>query len=321
MHRVQAAGAPARAVQYAKTYSRPWNTKVVVQLRPGIKEPKVKRLFLVLGLTACSPGLRYTVDEANDIFKPKGNRDRNFTQGLQFSADKDEDGVNRRWHVRQIFYTPYNKRLRDPIPTERPYAGALTAGYTKTTYPKLNERVSSGFEYGIVGPYAFAEETQKGVHKLLGQLYPLGWDHQLKNEPILNYSYRRERTLNQWLVVGDGYDLGNMFTQTDTFFRLQSGDTGYLRPMWPRLDKRQDTPFRFTPFFEVRNRIVARNIFLDGNSFDSSRGVEKYPIVFEGSLGFNIEIRDISFRYTYTKMSEEYVTGDKASFGELQIRW
>lgn len=278
----------------------------------------MRAALLIFFLTACTPGLHWTIDEANDIFKPKGNNDRNFTQGLQVSADRDDGTVNRRWYARQIFYTPAHKRLRNPIPTERPYAGSLSAGYTKTEYGDAFSASRTDFEFGLVGPYSFAEPTQKGIHKVLGQLYPMGWDHQISTEPIFRYGKRTERLLQKYLVGIKGYDLGNMFTQGYSGLRIQTGQFRHLQ-MWPRI--KRPAEFEVNIFTEVKNRVVAHNIFLDGNSFGSSRRVEKYPVVFEWSVGVDTTIQGCLVRYTYTKMTAEYLTGDRASFGEIQIRW
>lgn len=280
-----------------------------------IKKSLSKLLLLVL--VGCSSDLTWTLDEANDFFKYKGNNDRNFTQGLQISASREDGSVNRRWHARQIFYTPNNKRLRDPIPTERPYAGALLAGYTKTVTEPGGKNSSSGFEFGCVGQCSGAEQTQREFHKLLGQYYPLGWSHQLHNELIFQSHYSHQQMVlgNPHLLFKRGYDVGNMFTQYWFAGRFQSEES--IPIMWPRT-YRSSSAFQYFGYYaEVLSRIVARNIFLDGNTDNSSRSVSKFPVVFEGRIGLRIG----NFTYTLVKLSPEFVNGDAASFGEIQLTW
>jgi len=42
---------------------------------------------------------------------------------------------------------------------------------------------------GVVGPASLAVPVQKRFHKMIGADRPMGWDHQLPNEPVLNVDY------------------------------------------------------------------------------------------------------------------------------------
>lgn len=270
----------------------------------------MKYIALIFFLVGCTD-LTWRLNEANDFFKPVGNNDRNFTQGLQISATKTDGTNSSEWYARQIFYTPSHKRLSDPISTERPYAGALLGGKTTTDVDASGTKNIRSYELGIVGPYAFAEQAQRVVHTLIGQDYPLGWDHQLGTEPVFQYRVATESAGN--LVVKRGYDIGNMFTQYWFGARVQTGDVNSPGPMWPRIKRQPNAVF----FAEILTRLVARNIFLDGNTFRSSRSVDKYPAVIEGRLG--VKYGPVS--YTFIKMSPEFVSGEAASFGEVEVTW
>lgn len=270
----------------------------------------MKYLAIIVFLVGCSD-LTWRLNEANDFFKLAGNNDRNFTQGLQIAATKTDGTGSREWYARQIFYTPNHKKLSNPLPSERPYAGALLGGTTTTEYDTSGTKNIRSYEFGIIGPYAFAEQAQRVVHTLIGQEYPLGWDHQLRNEPVFQYRTSSESAGN--FAIKKGYDVGNMFLQYWFGARIQTGENSSPGPMWPRLK----LPSKPIFFAEIITRLVARNIFLDGNTVQQSRSVDKYPAVLEGRVG----VKYGSMTYTFIKMTPEFVSGDAASFGEIEITW
>jgi hypothetical protein len=76
-------------------------------------------------------------------------------------------------------------------------------------------------------------------------------------------------------------------------------------------------------FAGVDARAVARNIFLDGNTFKDSRSVEKKPYVTDLSYGFGV-VKD-SFQMTFTRVvrSREFETlpQNNSDFGSVTLSW
>lgn len=91
----------------------------------------------------------------------------------------------------QNMYTPSDTSRSDLIGDDRPYAGwtyFATAFHTRSS-----ERMDTiELQLGLVGPQAYAEETQSAVHDLRNLHRAKGWDHQLKNEPGLAAIYERK---------------------------------------------------------------------------------------------------------------------------------
>ena len=94
--------------------------------------------------------------------------------------------------IGQVIQTPDDLSRHDLIKDDVPYAGALTL---QATWYAFNDDEFRGFEItaGVAGPLSLAEQTQKRVHKLIGSPDPKGWDHQLKNEPLINFNYMRKK--------------------------------------------------------------------------------------------------------------------------------
>jgi hypothetical protein len=73
-------------------------------------------------------------------------------------------------------------------------------------------------------------------------------------------------------------------------------------------------------FLGVDTRFVARNLFLDGNSFESSRSVSKKNIVGDLVMGAAVVFGHARMAFTHVVRSREYATqtGDD-QFGAVDI--
>ena len=120
----------------------------------------------------------------------------------------------------QQTFTPNDTEARALVKNDRPYAGWLYGG---VSFISKNESVLDTLEvqFGVVGPWSLAEESQRLVHDIRNLKSPQGWDNQLNNEPGLELIYehkRRELRSSNATVVGydmlthAGGALGNVFT-------------------------------------------------------------------------------------------------------------
>jgi hypothetical protein len=204
--------------------------------------------------------------------------------------------------IGQNIYTPLNIATPTPLATDRPYGGWLYTGVSllQDTEMQTHHRLEN-FEIllGVVGPASLAAETQRAWHSAWNVTTPRGWGSQLKNEPGLVISYERKwrfqhKLGNSGLAVDAipeiGGTVGNVFTYAEGGGLLRFGQNlgadygpSRIRPAlsgtgW--FDKDQMTSNLGWYFFAgVQGRAVARNIFLDGNSFTSSASVDKENFV------------------------------------------
>jgi hypothetical protein len=128
--------------------------------------------------------------------------------------------------VGQNMATPDDLEDPDIILDDTPYLGMLAA---ESSWIAFNDTRFTGYALtiGLVGEYSFAEEVQTGIHSLIDATEPMGWEHQLDNEPIVNFYYMKKRKL--WNKPSfDGafnFDLavGNFLTGVDAGFEMQFG--------------------------------------------------------------------------------------------------
>lgn len=224
--------------------------------------------------------------------------------------------------IGQSMFTPDRISATTANPDDRPYAGWLygSIGVVSDTGKTLDNMVLT---LGVVGPLSHAQQTQHFVHKVVDSPQARGWDHQLKNEPGVMLTYERKwRDLygaSAFGLQGDivphaGANLGNINTSASVGTTLRVGydlpaDYGppRIRPSLPGSDFFMPTQRLSGYFFTtVEGRAVARDIFLDGNTFQDSPHVDKKPFVGSLQVGAAMTYEAWRFSYTHVFMSKQF---------------
>lgn len=245
----------------------------------------------------------------------------------------------------QQMFTPTDIANRALITDDRPYAGWLYGGlsFVQRSSDALD---SLGLHVGVVGPWALAEEAQDLVHEIRGIPTANGWNHQLENEPGLVLSYERR---DRWFVGGwqggPGCDFitnasaaaGNVQTYLSAGAELRVGwnlpadfGTATIRPggevsTFASFDTRgtgQVPALGFHVFAGVNGRLVARDIFLDGNSFADSHAVDKRNVVGDYLLGASLTVRRARIFYAQNFRTREFEGQRRPhNFGSINLSW
>ncbi|CAN8139343.1 hypothetical protein THIOSC15_1450001 [uncultured Thiomicrorhabdus sp.] len=70
----------------------------------------------------------------------------------------------------------------------------------------------------------------------------------------------------------------------------------------------------------MEGQVIARNIFLDGNSFVESRSVVKNPLVADAQLGLVFDWKEFRIGYTHVFRTKEFKSQrNHSNFGSLTI--
>lgn len=294
-----------------------------------------------------------TVMFENDLFS---SHDGHYTNGIGFVWVPDRGTPTPGWAERlatllpwfpsggelrhgyafgQNMYTPDSIDQSDPPSTERPYAGWLYGnfGVGRVSDRQLDLLIAT---VGVVGPDSGAEQTQKAVHRIFGANQPQGWSTQLHNELGVGLTYERmwRGEEHRSPISGRAFDIspyaggtvGNVYTYADTGVLLRYGnrlpkDFGPPRIQPALLGSGEFFPsesFNWYLFAGVEGRYVARNIFLDGNTFRDSRSVDKKNWVGDAQFGIVLDWQTFRVTYTHVRRTREFTTqGHEDSFGAL----
>jgi hypothetical protein len=257
-----------------------------------------------------------------------------FAHGLPFFASDGD--VRTDYQLAQNIFTPSNTSLVTPDPTDRPYAGYLYfgLGLLSNSDTHLDQ---AQLQLGVIGPASLAEDSQNWVHGIIGDAKAAGWPHQLRDEPVANIFYERSWKLipprSLFGVFFDfephaGFALGNAYDYINAGAMLRAGinlpdDFGP-----PRLEPSLPGSNFFEPngalsayvFGGVDGRVVGRNIFLDGNSFQPSPSVDKRILVGDVQVGAALQLGGARLSFTHVFRTKEFGTQPSADqFGSVNL--
>lgn len=245
--------------------------------------------------------------------------------------------------IGQNMYTPEEIERAALITDDRPYAGWTYAG---VSFHSKNQKILDTVELqaGIVGPASQAEPIQKFVHRVVNSPKPRGWDHQLRNEPGLAIIFERKLRLFSKESVGGwgadgipfaGLSLGNIQTYANAGIEFRVGlrlprdfGSSLIRPAGdtsapaaqddPRLAGRESLGWHL--FGSANGRAVARDIFLDGNTFRDSHSVGKKYFVLDLAAGLCVTAGRFKFTYAYAVRTKEFKDQRRHdSFGAVSV--
>lgn len=262
--------------------------------------------------------LAWTTGPANNLDWAVG-----LARMLPFFAKDGE--VRMTYSIGQTIYTPSDITLPNPPLDQRPYAGFLYGGIG------VIDRSGTGIDQlqvqlGVIGPASLARESQTFVHRIINDRKPLGWHYQLRDEPALNITYEHSWRWRAPSILGFQFDLdphiggavGNVYDYVNAGAMARFGwnvpdDYGPIRidPSSPGsnfFERGENGPIGAYVFAGFDGRAVARNIFLDGNSFETSRSVSKKPLVGDLQFGAAITLGGTRITYTHVIRSKEFDT-------------
>ena len=163
---------------------------------------------------------------------------------------------------------------------------------------------------GITGPLSQAANVQTWWHRQQGIRLPRGWDHQLRNEPGVmargEMRWRLGSGHHADLIPHAGAALGNVKTEAwaGATVRLGLPLPGDFGPS--KLMPARSQGAHIYVFARAEGRAVARNLFLDGNTFSSGPRVSRLPLVGQTQLGAGMGWGRIGVRYMFSYTTAEF---------------
>ncbi len=290
----------------------------------------------------------------NDYFS---GTDRNYSNGLKlayfspaFTPDgapgfiakhvlraKNDDRIHYGIAFGHSIFTPEDRLASEPLPDQHPYAGFAYGEYSVVVNRRSRVLDTLNFQIGLVGPAAGGEEVQNTFHRIIDDDELLGWDNQLGNEVAFAFTFDRKfRKLWETDLFGFGFDVtpnvgataGTLLTQANLGLTVRFGQdllddygpprvrpslagSGFFEPQ---------RPVSWYIFFGGQGRAVARNLFLDGNTFRDSLSVDRNVLVGEVQAGVVLQVSRVQFAYTFIERTEEFATqGESQRFGAASV--
>ncbi len=251
----------------------------------------------------------------------------NFMYDFLYAGDKEYD-IFTTISIGNQIYTPDDLTATELQENQRPYGGwtYLEMGMHKSTSDTLN---SLQLKVGMIGPSSHSEEIQTVIHELVNAGLPMGWDHQLDDELGVNFTYSYKLRYSPKPVMGwvesafipyGEVDLGNVSTQASLGMFMRVGynipqDFGLSTldnageaniPVYgkSRVNIEKDWSVSFN--LALSGSAVARDIFLDGNTFSDSHSIEKNNFVAYLATGISVRYKSLMVDFMNTTNTAKY---------------
>ncbi|PCI37214.1 MAG: hypothetical protein COB46_13795 [Rhodospirillaceae bacterium] len=267
----------------------------------------------------------------------------------RFAYFKEPHQLRTGWSFGQEMYTPEDVETYTPDPTDRPYAGWTYFGITMQNnipastlatgfFAGLDRQDTMELDIGWIGPKAKAGQVQNSIHRMLNVPVSHGWRSQIKDElGLLGTRTIKLRTKQTDLfgfkgdsIIHTTAHLGNVKTSLSGGMTIRFG--GNLKedfgPVYGTFAVPQKAPKHLTwsTFLGFEGKAVARDIFLDGNTFKDGPDVKKKPLVLEARLGIsshipfnNIYIKGVRLSLSMVNRTREFKAQDKSDrYGSVQ---
>jgi lipid A 3-O-deacylase len=239
--------------------------------------------------------------------------------------------------VTQLMFTPEDVSGTELIRDDRPYGGWLRLESNFVLSDGKNQHRFDGV-VGVIGQESFAGGAQRILHTIINSERPRGWGNQLDTEIGLMLLYRGsnsgfelwngDETL-RWFSASPHWvgAVGNVFTYGGGggTVRLGYNITDPLSGPIPiqgvaTTSTNSGPSWEIYAFAGVEGRALARNLFLDGNTFSNSHSVDKKTFVHDRETGVFIRWKRYVVVYrTITRSREFKLQDEEQHWGSLSF--
>jgi len=276
---------------------------------------------------------------ANDFFYAT---DRYFTQGVrleyiapvfQFLPFKylqiETNEKQKRYAgiaIERNGFTPTSIRINQ-IPTEtRPYAGTtFISNFNILLDAAKKVKVFSQIDFVIIGPAVGGKEEQTAIHKAIGDVLPLGWEYQISNDIIINYTLGLEKGIIHHkyfnAILLTQVRAGTLYTDASLGGMLR---IGLMNNYVKSLTHEENTPaIKCYGFVKAFGKMVGYNATMQGGLFSNS--IYTLPpaairrLVNETSIGITVGYKNLQLEYSKFNLSHEYRNGLSHNWGQFTI--
>ncbi len=283
----------------------------------------------------------FRFDYDNDFFSAT---DRYYTQGIRLSLAhsairhspfsyallKMPNATRYSYilHLEQDVFTPVSIRYNGGAVYygERPFTAVAFLSHTlRSLRSDKKLALSTQLDLGILGPEALGEEEQKGIHKALNNIEPLGWENQLATDVVVNYRARIERGLisEQHVELNGLANLrvGTLYDDLNAGFFFRAGT---FHPWFASSGFDKGNPgrkFRFWFQGSASVKAVAYNATLQGGAFNKNsiytlKAGDISRVVSELMGGIVVSYKRLSLEYSKFYITKEFKNGVDHSWGK-----
>jgi hypothetical protein len=226
----------------------------------------------------------------------------------------------------QNIYTPVNPDTKVVRLNDRPFSAFLSLGHFRESYNyERGLRMYSEISIGVIGPASMGGIVQSSIH----EIEPLGWQNQIKNDLVLNYSFLIEKILlsrkNIELKLSADANLGTIYDKLGggLAFRL-----GRFKKLLENsiIGYRPNNPSRIDFWFytKINANLIAYDATLQGGMFSESNiyvidSKSLNRTVLNASAGFSLFYRGFGIEVENVYVSPEFKGAYDFRYGRINL--
>lgn len=224
-------------------------------------------------------------------------------------------------------FTPLSIRRSEISYNDRPFAAYfILKSFLTSTDTLRQQRLSSTISLGLLGPSAFGYEMQRNIHKWLDNIEPLGWEHQISDEALVNYELIFERQLylsrNRFLLSSIvGIQAGSLMSNVQAGVTMMAG---IFNSSFSNLNGESGRRYKLYVYAQPLIKGIAHNATLEGGWLNGNEtyelGSQKIErIVFQSKFGIVVGFYKTTVELSQSIISEEFISGKSHRYGAIRI--
>lgn len=273
----------------------------------------------------------------NDYF---ASRDQDYTQGYNFELvspamrhnpmnslllqpkhSETQYGIS----IEHIGFTAFNIGSPEIQHGDRPFAAAIMLkSFAMSTDSIHQSRLVSSLNIGLIGPGAFGKEMQVGIHQATGNTIPQGWQHQIRNDVVLNYEVNYEKQVFRYsnllsLQTHTALRLGTLFTNASIGFNTTFGIINT-----PFATLKTKKKFALYGYAQALLNIIGYDATLQGGLFNTKspytiadREIER--LTGQVNYGMVLQKRTLFLEYSRVVITREFESGNSSKWGGIKV--
>jgi lipid A 3-O-deacylase len=228
----------------------------------------------------------------------------------------------------QDCFTPSSIRRDTVFTGDRPFAAVAFAGEFLVSNDNIHkQRLTSELDIGAIGPCAKCEEEQKGIHRMLVNIQPLGWQFQIRQDLILTYSLSYDKALYSKkyleLMMQSNLTAGTLYDKAWAGLQVRSGKMlSWFETLAPG-ETSEAKKIQFWGFLSGRIQGTAYDATMQGGMFDRNNIYTMPNIqhdVYFAQYGLVFAWKKFSLEYSKAFISPEFKGGMPHGWGHCDIR-
>jgi lipid A 3-O-deacylase len=187
------------------------------------------------------------------------------------------------------------------------------------------QQLSAALSIGVMGKAALGYDIQYNIHRWLKNPLPHGWQHQIKNDIIINYQLNHEKQLisagNNFLLNSTAeIRLGTLNNKLSTGFNFMAGR--FNKRFLPVTYKKRKAEYYL--YGQSQVNFIGYDASMQGGLFNRKSpytiaGNDIKRVTFQADAGIIVNFNKLYLSYTQSILTKEFRTGKYHRWGGVSV--